>query len=351
MHRLCCPTANSRYLSCDGARHLILPFSSDPFSGRLSPGVPAPADSVQILYTSIISSDTGDGMADDDIQIESVAGELTSGIQKTSAMMMKAAYLPVSLKKQDGGFGIPFFKTASAHHDEEVPGPDARVYITKISDSIPADELDRILSPAPYLRNYDFYTLFFYLNIHLDEPSTTRFINAIVTFAFPPEIKILDFSPKEKERMIKIAETAGDGLFLSRSLVFSPSLPHHGEPDDPDRRFEVRVGPEEKISLTRSRQGYAFIIPKDELLEYEGMRKNEHEVFWEIYPRMPPEDSEYNGGGRHAIFSFIVRAPRSRQPEVTIYIEGKVKGKIWGVVPITGSVNFLQHGDMDSSFR
>ncbi len=100
-----------------------------------------------------------------------------------------------------------------------------------------------------------------------------------------------------------------------------------GEPDDRRCRFEVRVGPEEKISLTRCRHGYAFIIPKDELLEYEGMRKNEHEVFWEIYPRMPPEDGEYTGGGRHALFSFIVRAPRTIHPEVTIHIEGKVKGR------------------------
>jgi hypothetical protein len=151
--------------------------------------------------------------------------------------------------------------------------------------------------------------------------------------------------------MIKIAGTAGDELFLSRSLVFNPSLPQHGEADDPGRRFEVRVGPEEKISLIRSRQGYAFTIPKDELLEYEGMRKNEHEVFWEIYPRMPPEDSENTAGGRHAIFSCIVRAPRSIDPEVTIHIEGKVKGKIWGVVPLHGSVDFLQHGDTAPSLR
>ena len=122
MHHLCCSTSNSWYLSCDGARYLILPFLQDPFYRVVLPGVPAPAESVHILYTSIISSDTGDGMADDDIQIESAAGALTSGIQKTSAIMMKAAYLPVSLKKQDGGFGVPFFKTASGHHDEDSPG-------------------------------------------------------------------------------------------------------------------------------------------------------------------------------------------------------------------------------------
>jgi len=172
-----------------------------------------------------------------------------------------------------------------------------------------------------------------------------------VTLAFPPEIKIIDFFPKEKEIMIKIAETAGDELFLSRSLVFSPSPPQRGEPDDPGHRSEVRVGPEEKISFTRSKHGYAFIIPKDEVLEYEGMRKNEHEVFWEVYPRMPPEDSEYTRGGRHAFFSLIVQAPRTTYPGVTITIEGKVKGKIWGVVNLKGSGVFLHHSDRDSWLR
>ncbi len=290
-------------------------------------------------------------MADDDIEIESAAAELTSGIQKASAMMMKAAYLPVSLKRQDDGFSAPFFKTASARYDEEVPGPDARVYITKISDSIPADEIAMIPGLAPDLCDHEFYTLFFYLNLQLDEPSTTRFINAIVTLAFSPEMKILDFFPKEKEIMIKIAETAGDGIFLSRSLVFSPSLPQSGEPDDHGYRSEIRVGPEDKISLTRSKHGYSFMIPKDELLEYEGMRKNDHEVFWEIYPRMPPEDSECNRGGRHALFSLIVQAPRTTYPGVTVRIDGKVKGKIWGVVPIKGSIDFLHHDTGDSPLR
>ena len=120
--------------------------------------------------------------------------------------------------------------------------------------------------------------------------------------------------------MIKIAETAGDEIFLSRSLVFSPSLPQCGEPDDPGRRFEVRVGPEEKISFTRSKHGYAFIIPKDELLEYEGMRKNEHEVFWEIYPRMPPEDSEiYRRRKACLFFTYCPGSPhhasRSHNPD------------------------------------
>jgi hypothetical protein len=290
-------------------------------------------------------------MADDDVQIESAAGELTSGIQKASAMTMKAAYLPASLKKQDERFGIPFFKTPPAHHDEEVPGPDARVYVTKISNSIPSDEIGRIISPAPDPRNHDFYTLFFYLNIQLNEPSTTRFINAMVTFAFPSEITVLDFSPREKEILAKIAATAGDEIFLSRSLVFSASIPQPAEQDDPGRRFEVRVGPEEKITLTLIKHGYVLTVPKYELLEYEGMRKNEHEVFWEIYPRMPPEDREITERGMHAFFSLIVQVPRTTRPGVTVYIDGKVKGKIWGVIPVKGSVDFLRQYGSDSPLR
>ena len=38
--------------------------------------------------------------------------------------------------------------------------------------------------------------------------------------------------------MLKLQET---NYFYPRSLVFNPSLPQHGEPDDRGRRFEVRV--------------------------------------------------------------------------------------------------------------
>ncbi|MGA2913794.1 MAG: hypothetical protein ABSE07_09795 [Methanoregula sp.] len=288
-------------------------------------------------------------MADDDVQIESSAGELTSGIQMSSARMMKAAYLPTSMKRQDAEFGVPFFKTPPIHQDEEVPGPNARVFVTKISNVTPDHEIKRILSLSAdrevNIGNHDFYTLLFYVNIQLNEPSTTRFINATVSFVFSSEIKILDYSPKEKEIITKISETAGDSIFLSPALAFSASIQQcaEGNPDDPKNRFEVRVGPEEKITITYSKKyGYSLLVPKNELLEYEGMRKSEHEVYWEIYPPMPPKDIEIMGKGEHAIFSLIVQAPRDSPPEITVCIAGKVKGKIWGVVPVQGLVDFLK---------
>ena len=287
------------------------------------------------------------GMADDDVQIESVAGELTSGIQESSARMMKAAYLPTPKNKEDAEFGVPFFKIPPLHQDAEVSGPGARVYITKMSNRTPDNEIKRIISPAAerevISRTYDFYSLLFYVNIQLDEPSTTRFINAIISFAFSPDNRVLDYSPKEKEIIANIAKTAGEEIFLSPALNFSAFFPQCSEvnPDDPKSRFEIRIGPEEKIPITYSeKHGYSLLVPKCTLLEYEGMRKNEREVFWEIYPPMPPNDSKITGKGKHAIVSLIVQAPRASPPEVTVRIAGKVKGEIWGMVKLHGELDF-----------
>jgi hypothetical protein len=97
--------------------------------------------------------------------------------------------------------------------------------------------------------------------------------------------------------------------------------------------------------MTYSRKsGFSLRLPKYELLEYEGMRKNEHEVYWEIYPPMPPKESTLTGKGMHAFFALIVQAPRTVRPALSVHIEGKVKGTIWGVVPIEGSVEFFRQG-------
>ena len=286
-------------------------------------------------------------MTDDDVQIVSVAGELTSGIRESSARMMEAAYLPRSTKKRDVESGAPFFKTPPLHQDEEVPGPGARIYITKISNRTPDKDVKGVLGQTDerkiISRTHDFYTILFYVNIHLNEPSTTRFINATVSVAFSPGNKILDYSPKEKEIIANIAETAGEEIFLTPALDLSASFPHRGagNPDDPRSRFEVRVGPEEKIPFTYSTtQGYSLCVPKRSLLEYEGMRKNEREVYWEMYPPMPPRDREITGKGMHAFLSLIVQFPRFSFPEVVVRIAGKVKGEIWGVVPVESVLEF-----------
>ena len=286
-------------------------------------------------------------MADEEVQIESAAGELTSGIQRSSAVMMEAAYLPSPSKRHEES-GALFFKTPHAHRDEEVPGPNGRVYITKISNRIPDAGIKGIpgepAKPVVERCSHDFYTVIFFINLQLDEPSTTRFINATVSFVSPPLFKILSFSPKEKEKIIKIGRTVGDRIFLSPSLEFSASAPQYAEGirGDPVSRFEVYVGPEEKMCVTyHKKYGYAFLVPKCDLLEYEGMRNNEHEVSFEIYPPMPPNDREPAGNGKHAIVSFIVQVPCNSSPEILVRIAGKVKGEIWGVVPVKGQVDFL----------
>jgi len=198
-------------------------------------------------------------MACDDLQTESAAGELISGIPKSSEMMMKAAYLPASLKKQDAGSGTPFFTSPLPHYDEKIAGPDARFFITKMWSSTPEKEPKRLSGmadePEAGTRNHDFYTLIFSLNIQPGEPSTTRFINALVSFAFSPDCKILDYSPKEKKIIKKTARHAGDELFLSPALAFSaipPCLEEHH--DDPENRSGIRVGPGEKITVTSSKK-------------------------------------------------------------------------------------------------
>ena len=143
--------------------------------------------------------------------------------------------------------------------------------------------------------------------------------------------------------MTGIVETAGEWIFLSPALEFSPSPPTYSDSilDDPECRFEIYVGLEEKMGVAyRRKSGYSFHIPKEEVLEYQGMRKNDREVLFEIYPPMPPRDSEISGKGNHAIVSLIVQVPRFTSPGIVVYIAGKVKGEIWGVVPLTGQVIF-----------
>jgi hypothetical protein len=281
-------------------------------------------------------------MADEDVRIESAAGELISGISRSSASMMDAAYLPATSKRNVSR--TPFIKTPDNPREEEIPGPDGRVYITKLSNRTPEAEIKRIPGiSAEHQREYDFYTVIFYINIQLDEPSTTRFISATVSFVSSPHSKILRLSPEKKEIMTGIVETAGERIFLSPSLEFSASPPQYSDsiPDDPECRFEVYVGLEEKMGVSyRRKYGYSFLIPKDEVLEYQGMRKNDREVLFEIYPPMPPRDSEISCKGNHAIVSLIIQVPRFSSPGIVVHIAGKVKGEIWGVVPLTGQVNF-----------
>ena len=113
------------------------------------------------------------------------------------------------------------------------------------------------------------------------------------------------------------------------------------QPGTRKHRFEIPAGPGENITGTYSRKsGYSLAIPASVLLEYQGMLKNGHEMFWEIYPPMPPQDIEITGKEMQAVFSLIVQAPGNSPPGITAHIEGRVKGDLWGVIPIKGSAVF-----------
>jgi hypothetical protein len=176
-----------------------------------------------------------------------------------------------------------------------------------------------------------------------DDPITTRFINGTIDLAFPRGIKILTYSPKEKGIITAIIENRKDAISLSRSLDFSASASQGKKtlPDPDENRFGIPVGPDEKITGTYCKKnGYSLDIPASVLLDYRGMLKNDHEMFWEIYPPMPGPYIEVTGKEMQAIFSLIVQTPKNAPPKITARIEGRVKGNLWGVVPIKGSVVF-----------
>ena len=284
-------------------------------------------------------------MAYIDVSVESVEVALRSEIGLWSARMMKDAYLPGPGKITGDESCASPSQPAVTLQGVEGGGPNAVVYLTKISARTPDEEITRILSENPdrevNRRNDDFYTLVITASLRIGDPSTTRFINAVVTVDSSREITILDYSPKGKDTITGIIETGGNRISISPALDFSvPAL--KGIPvcaHDLENRFEFLVGPGEKISGTYSKKtGYTLDIPPCELLEYEGMRKNGHELYWEIYPPMPPQDIEFPGKEKLAVFSLILEAPRNASSGINVHLDGKLKGNLWGVLPVHGSV-------------
>ena len=284
-------------------------------------------------------------MAYIDVSVESVEVALRSEIGLWSARMMKDAYLPGPGKTTGDESCASPSQPADTLQGVEGAGPNAVVYLTKISARTPDEEITRILSENPdrevNQRNDDFYTLVLTASLRIGDPSTTRFINAVVTVDFSREITILDYSPKEKDIISGIIETGEEGISVSPPLDFGgPAL--KGVPvraDNPEKRFEFPVGPGAKMGGTYSKKtGYTLEIPACELLEYEGMRKNGHEVYWDLYPPMPPQDIELPGKEKLAVFSLVVRVPRNASPYMNVRIDGRLKGNLWGVIPVQGSV-------------
>jgi hypothetical protein len=290
-------------------------------------------------------------MADKSVWIESVEAALRSEIGMSSAKMMKVAYLTNSVKNRADDQGVPLSQPVNTLLEEEEPGPNVMISITKISTRTPDEEIKKLLKNDPgreaTLRNYDFYTILFSTSIRMGDPSTTRFINASMEFVFPHGIKILEYSPRERGIITGIIESGGTGISISQSLDFivSPSPIIKIESNNLENRFEFGVGPETKISGSYSKKsGYSLEISPRELLEYQLMLKNEHEVYGEVYPPIPQHDITSTGKENLAVFSLIIQIPQNSLPEIYVHIEGRVKGNLWGVIPLKGLVVFTKRG-------
>jgi hypothetical protein len=291
-------------------------------------------------------------MGDNGVWVESVEALLLSEIGMLSARMMKSAYLPDSMKNVDAEPCIPLSQPVNTLLEGQPSGPNALLSVTKISTRTPGEEIKQLLKKDPdreeNLHNYNFYTMVLITSIRMDDPSTTRFINAIVEFVFPPGTKILDYSPKERGIVTGIIESGGTGISLSQTLGFSATLSQSKniQPDNPEDRFDVRVGPEANITGTYNKKsGYSLEVSPCELLEYQLILKNEHEGYGEIYPPMPQQDMENTGKENLAVFSFIIQTPRTLFPEIHVSVEGRVKGNLWGVIPLKGSVVLTKSGN------
>jgi hypothetical protein len=284
-------------------------------------------------------------MGDNDISVTSVELALLSEIEMSSALQMKDAYLPHSGETTAEDGHAPPLPSGPLSQEDGSAGPNALVYLTKLSHRTPPEEIEKLLKKRPgrtaNTLTSDFYTVILSISMRLGDPSTTRFINGTIDLAFPQGMKILTYSPKEKGVISSIIEHGGDAFTLSPGLDRMSSEPRgtHHPPDPGENRFAIPVGPGEKITGTYHRtSGYSLEIPAGVLLEYQGLIKNEHAMFWEIFPPMPGQDFEPTGKEMQAVFSLIVQVSVHSAPAITAHIEGRVKGNLWGVVPLKGSV-------------
>jgi hypothetical protein len=284
-------------------------------------------------------------MADNEVSIESVEVPLFSEMASASAKLMKDAYLLPPQKKPDIGKNDPRSESGNRPQEDKDTGPDARIYLTSLSVRTPDEVISGIFGKSPdrgtIRHNCDYYTIVLASSLRVTDPATTLFINAIVTVDFPQGVEILEYAPKGNGIITGIIEKGGDGISISRILDFN--LTSSKEISDrsinPENRFEVPVGPMRTMTVTCSRTtGYTFAIPASELFEYNGMPENNHRMFWEVYPPMLPQSIGIPGNGHMALLALIIQTPRNTAPAMNVSIDARVKGDLWGVVHLKGSV-------------
>jgi len=287
-------------------------------------------------------------MADNGVRVESVEAELRSEISISSAKMMNDQYRHDPAKKNNRTDPTVFTTPSdNSPTDDVVSGPDALISITKISTRTSREEIKKLLIEDPgreeHMKNNDFHTIIFVTRIRMEDPSTTRFVNAILQFVFPPFVKILNYSPREREVIPGIIKSVGTGILTSPALdLTAVSFKGTGFPEDtPEERFEFISGTDSKITGRYSKKsGFYLGIPSSELFEYMAMLKNDHEVYGEVYLPMPLFDVESYGTENLAVFSLIIQTPRDILPEIRVHVDSKVKGTIWGVIHLKSRITF-----------
>jgi hypothetical protein len=284
-------------------------------------------------------------MAGIDVSTESVEIPLFSEMVSASAQLMKDVYQPSPGKTKGDGRSGPRPESGEASRDKRGSGPDATIYLTRIAVRTPDGVISGILtenySRETILRKSDYYTVVMASSLSIGDPSTTRFINATITVDLPQNMEILEYAPKGNGIITGIIEKGGDGISISRTLEFSAisSQKISDRSINPENRFEVPFGPMRTMTGTYSKTtGYIFAIPVSELLEYEGLPENNHRMFWEVYPPMLPQVIGIPGNGHMALLALIIKTPRNAAPAMNVSIDGRVKGDLWGVVHIKGSV-------------
>ena len=286
-------------------------------------------------------------MADNGVRVESVEAELRSEIGISSAKLMKDQYGNDAARNNlidPGVFTTPYENIPAG---DIVSGPDALISITKISTRTTREEIKKLLIEDPgreeHMKNHDFYTIIFVTRIRMEDPSTTTFVNAILEFVFPPYVKILTWSPREREVIPAIIKAGGTGILSSPALnLTAESFKGTGFPEDtPENRFEFISGADTKITgIYSKKSGFYLGIPPPGLFEYMAMLKNDHEVFGEIFLPISLFDIEKTGKENLAVFPMIIQTPRDILPEIRVHIDSKVKGTIWGVIHLKSRITF-----------
>ena len=99
-------------------------------------------------------------MADNDISVESIELALLSEIGMPSAHLMKNAYLPDSRENPDEERNVSCPEPVGTLQDDGSDGPNARVYITKLSGRTPDEVIEKILAGVPARKRIQGHTIF-----------------------------------------------------------------------------------------------------------------------------------------------------------------------------------------------